>query len=66
MNDLSHEVTQLKAVIKDRESAFPEGEEHTTDEELCELRSQLLAAKHEYKECSARYITLRLTPNTQL
>lgn len=60
MNELSQQVAKLKAIVKDRESSFPEGCEDPHDEELLELRSQLLAAKDEYKECSTRYIFLVL------
>lgn len=57
INELSHEVTKLKAVILDRESAFPAGQVDSTDEELSDLRAQLLAAKQEYKECNTRWAT---------
>jgi hypothetical protein len=55
LNELSHDVTRLKAFIADRESAYPEGQEDAEDEELTELRTQLRSVKNEYKESSARY-----------
>lgn len=62
MNELSAEVARLKAVIQDRESAFPAGQVDPADEELAELRGQLAAAKEEYKACSARCTTRDIQP----
>jgi hypothetical protein len=56
LNEMSHKVAKLKAVIKDRESAFPEGQVDATDQELCSLRTQLLAGKQEYKNCTTRSV----------